>query len=376
MSDTLFITEILFGVLVIYLAFALRWVKKPMRWVVELNIPFFPTYSFIWRPGIHVMWIPIPPIMYVREEIPVTTHQPFKMQVGSNQGLGNPDPVEFSDDSAGVDIQVTLMVENEEAALLATYKVQDTSDLIARQSAPTVDELQLRPYQRASLNHVESQLRALFGKEKLDDAIRKLDREAIQNGVKDTVGEIIKAWGVTLINVAIVDFRLSDETLGIRQKVLNAEKEAEVTRLESEAERDATVRLAEGKKRAAELEGEGERARVGALKELGLAANHSAAYHLARANVDAFGQAKTTIIATSEGGNVSQLATMAGLAKGLFGGGNEPPPPTPTPPKEPTPPAPDTPPTSNAPAPEATAAADDLVPDQKGFRTRRRQNRT
>jgi regulator of protease activity HflC (stomatin/prohibitin superfamily) len=339
------------GVLVIYLSFVIRWVRKPLHYVVEYNVPGFETRAFTWGPGLHFLWIPIPPLMFVREAIPVDALQPFKLQMGTNQGLGSADPVEFKDDSAGVDIQIMLKVEDEEAAIAATYKVIDIADLIERQTSPTPDETQLKPYQRAALNHVESYLRSHLGQIKLDDAIGNVERERIQEEVRTEIGQRIKVWGVTLVSVAITDFHLREETIKIRQELITATKkvegEIEIAKgriTVATAHKEATIITAEGEAAASKLAGQGEADRLKTIREGSqLDPTQAAAYELARLNAQALREGNTTVVATSEGGSLSQLASMAGMVKGVFGGGNQTPPPAPAPSGSPDPSDPQTP---------------------------------
>ncbi len=332
--DWLQILGVIFGALIIYLTLAIRWVPKPFNWVIETNFPGG-MHSYVWEPGLHFLWIPIKPIMYVKNKVPVNTDQPFKVQMGSDQGLGDPDPVEFADDSAGVDFQVILRVPDGASAIKATYGIVDERDLLSRQSTTmsNPEALQLAPYQVASLNRVESFLRSHLGKTKIDEAMGDSERRTIQDNVRAEVTEKIAAWGVELVSISLTNFRLRPETLKIREQLLNSKKAAEAQAQAALGERQATITIAEGKKiaaitiaegerDAARLAGLGEQERIVAVHGAGLDPAHAAAYIIAREANQAIAKGNSTIIATSENGSMNLVATAAGIFKGMMGGGN------------------------------------------------------
>lgn len=373
------ILGVIFGGVVIYLSCIIRWVNKPFNWVVETNFPGG-MHSYVWEPGLHFLWVPIKPLMYVKNKIPVATDQPFKVQMGSDQGLGDPDPVEFADDSAGVDFQVILRVPDGPAAIKATYGIVDERDLLSRQSTTVSnpEALQLAPYQVASLNRVESFLRSHLGKTKIDEAMGDSERRTIQDNVRSEVTEKIAAWGVELISISLTNFRLRPETIKIREQLLNSKKAAEAQAQAALGEKQATITIAEGKKsaaitiaegdrEAAKLAGFGEQERILAVHGAGLDPAHAAAYIIAREANQAIAKGNATIIATSEGGNMNFAATVAGIAKGMgFGGGNQnaastPPVSTPAVTTAPTPA-----PTAPAATPAAPAPQTPLSPRRRG----------
>lgn len=352
------------GILILYGSVAIRYVDKPFNWVVETNFPGG-MHAYVWKPGLQFLWFPIKPFMFVRNKVPVGTDQPFKVQMGSDQGLGDPDPVEFADDSAGVDFQVILRVPDEEAAKKATYGIVDERDLLSRQSTTIANKesLELAPYQVASLNRVESYLRSHLGKVKLDDAMSDSERKTIQDNVRNEVSEKIADWGVELVSISITNFRLREATVNIREQLLNATKAAQAQAEAAIGEKNATITIAEGKKQAAitiaqgereaaKLAGLGEQERIVAVAGAGLDPVHAAAYVVARGANESIAKGNATIIATSEGGNMSFAATVAGIAKGMMGGSNSNTPST-TPPAAPTPPAAAGAPPTAAPAPQA-----------------------
>lgn len=364
---------IFLGVVIIYLSIAIRWVPKPQYWVIEYNFPGMGTRNSIWKPGLHILWIPIPPLMYVRGKEPYS-QQPFDVQMGSNEGLGDPDPVEFKDDSAGVNLQIILQIDDgrsdkdkqtwkeeryeeylEKNVLRATYALIPEADLIRFQSStlPDPPETKLKSYQRAALNRVQSYLRAYFGGIGIDDAVKNSEkRKEIETEVCLAIDEKVKQWGVRVVSVAITNFILREETLTARRRLLDAEKTSEVTMKVAEGQAAALVTIATAQKKAATLGGEGEMGRIKALKKVGFEAGHAAAYVVAQGSIQELGKANTTIIATSEGGNMSFPATVAGMFKGMFGGNQS----SPTPPAPPT----DSSPTPPRPTPSAPSVPPDL----------------
>lgn len=309
---------IFFGVVIIYLALAIRWVPKPYHWVIEINFPGAKTMAYEWEPGIHVLWFPVKPIMFVRSNIdtaqkPVTVH----LGMGEGKGVGRPDPIDFKDTKAGAMIQVIYQVID---PVKATYHVQE-NDLHLKstdesgQSVPIV----FKGYERATLNKLEAELRSLFGSYDFDkaneDKIKTLVEDAVMGN--EALHEIIAEWGVKVLVVDIIEFILDKDVSDLRQRRLAAKTQAEVLKTEAEGEKTATITIAEGKKQAALLAGEGERDRLKVVMAAGLDSQHAAAYVIAQGSIEQLGKANTTIIATSEGGNMSFPATVAGMFKGM-----------------------------------------------------------
>lgn len=344
---------VIFGVLVIYLALAIRWVPRPYNWVIEVNLPGG-MHSYVWEPGLHFLWIPIKPLMYVRNKVDMA-QKPVTLHMGMKDGIGRPDPVDFKDAKAGVMAQVIYQVIN---PIDATYNVQEGElDVISHDDSGKETVQHFFGYERATLNRAEAALRSFFGSLEFDAANEDGKKDEIEAGVLDAIKQSVKgSWGVEIFTIDIIDFILDDETAKIRQGRLAAKVTAEVARTTAEGEKqaailraqgqkEATVTVAEGERTAAQLAGQGEQERLRAVHGAGLDPASAAAYVIAREANQAIANGNATIIATSEGGNMNFAATVAGIAKGMLGGGNN----TPPTPGNPPPPAP-----APSPAPVAT----------------------
>lgn len=366
------VIEILLGIAILYLSLAIRWVPKPYNWVIEINFPFpgVPTTSYVWKPGLHILWFPVKPIMFVRSKINMA-QKPLTLHMGMSSGAGRPDPVDFQDTKAGVLAQIIYQVVD---PVKATYHVQEIDLVIESidETGQTVSVV-LKGYERATINKVEADLRSFFGHYEFDEANEDSTKTEIEEGILTRdVDIILTDWGVKVLVVDIIDFILDPDTAAIRQRRLLAKTTAEVQKTEAEGEKTATITIAEGKKQAALLAGQGELERLNAIKEVGLTPEHAAAYVLAQGSTEALGKTTTTVIATSEGGNLSQLASMAGMLKGVLGGRNESPSPTPSAPATP----PQSPASTQAPATSVAQASQEQEsekPSKPSFDQRRRQ---
>lgn len=338
-----------FGVLVIYLGLAIRYVDKPFHWVIEINFPGGMN-KYVWEPGLRFLWFPIKPFMFVKNKVDMA-QKPVTLHMGIKEGIGRPDPVDFKNAKAGVLVQVIYQVTDPVAA---TYNVQEGDlDIVSHDDAGREVLLHFRGYERATLNRVEAALRTFFGSLEFDAANEDTKKDEIEAGVLAAIKQSVHVdWGVEIKSVDIIDFVLDEETAKIRQgrlaakvtaevAVTTAEGEKQAAILRAQGQREATITVAEGDQRAAQLAGQGEKERLEAVAGAGLNSAHAAAYVIARGANDAIAKGNATIIATSEGGNMAFPATVAGLVKGMMGGGN-----SNTPPEasggtaSPTPPAP------------------------------------
>jgi len=338
-----------FGVLVIYLGLAIRYVDKPFHWVIEINFPGG-MHKYIWEPGLRFLWFPIKPFMFVKNRVDMA-QKPVTMHMGINEGIGRPDPVDFKDTKAGVLVQVIYQVTD---PILATYNVQEGDlDVVSHDDTGKEIFLHFRGYERATLNRAEAALRSFFGSLEFDEANEDAKKEEIEEGVLAAIKQAVSSdWGVEILSVDIIDFVLDEETAKIRQgrlaakvtaevAVTTAEGEKQAAILRAQGQKEATITVAEGDQRAAQLAGQGEQERLKAVAGAGLDSAHAAAYVIARGANEAIVKGNATIIATSEGGNMAFPATVAGLVKGMMGGGNSnTPPEAPDSAPSPTPPAP------------------------------------
>lgn len=361
------ILGVIFGLVIIYLFLAIRWVNKPFNWVVETNFPGG-MHPYPWEPGLRFLWLPIKPLMFVRNRVDMA-EKPVTIHMGMKEGLGRPDPVDFKDTKAGVLVQVIYVVRD---PIKATYNVQESDlSIVSHDDAGQEVLLHFRGYERATLNRIEAELRSFFGSFKFDDANKDSKRADIEAQVLNNIRQsVLDSWGVEILLVDIIDFVLDEKTAEIRQGRLAAKVKAEVLAVEAggekkatitraEGQRQATITIAHGEREAAQLAGQGEQERIKAVHGAGLDPVHAAAYVIARGANEAIAKGNATIIATSEGGNMNFAATVAGIAKSMgLGGGN-----TNTPPATPTPPTPIP---AGSPAPAAPAPQTPLAPRRRG----------
>ncbi|OGI16164.1 MAG: hypothetical protein A2878_03380 [Candidatus Moranbacteria bacterium RIFCSPHIGHO2_01_FULL_54_31] len=363
--------EVVIGILVLYLSLAIKWTHKPDNWVIEINLfPGIPTIAYPWEPGLHILWFPIKPIMFVRNRLnvaekPITIH----MGMGEGKGVGRPDPIDFADMQAGALIQVIYQVIN---PLLATYAVEETDlQLKSTNESGQSISIVLKGYERATLNKLEAEFRSLFGSYDFNVANTDKMKTIVEKKVmgNKTLHAMFAGWGVKIITVDIIEFILAEKESAIRLRRLAATTDAQVLIIGAESQKTAEITIAEGEKQAASLAGEGEFARIKAVAGAGLDPANAAAYVLAQGSTKALAKTSTTVIATSESGMLSQLASMAGMVKGVLDGGNQPPSPTP-----PASPASDTP--VQEPAAAVAQASSEKVSERpsKGPLTPRRRN--
>jgi regulator of protease activity HflC (stomatin/prohibitin superfamily) len=288
------------GIIVVYLSAIIRYVNAPNKWVIEFNFPGRPTTKKVWEPGLHFLWFPIKPFMFVRNKL-FCADKKILLTIGVDDGNpGNPSLVEFLDTSAAVRTQVILKVID---PIKATYEIDD--------------------YEGASLDKIEANFRKILSGIKLDDAMGNVDRrtEITSSAFRDANAAIAK-WGVALTNpgseITIIDFVLQQETLDDRAKVLKADKDYAAQIKKAEATRQETILLKEGESKGIQLirdaEGKGEADKVKMLADhLGLTTDAAIEYLLRLGMLKSI--EGSTIIATSEGG---YLNTPIGFAQTMF----------------------------------------------------------
>ncbi|HUD08521.1 MAG TPA: SPFH domain-containing protein [Candidatus Saccharimonadales bacterium] len=288
------------GIVVIYLSAVIRYVPPPFEWVIEENFPGSDTVKKIWKPGLHLLWFPIKPFMFVRNKL-YCADKKILITIGvADENPGDASLVEFKDTSAGVRTQAILKVLD---PIKATYMVDD--------------------YEKAALNKIEADFRRIMSTMKLDDAMSNICmRTQIAAETFKNVNKAIARWGVKLTNpgdeITIIDFVLQQSTLDDRAKILTAQKDHDAKIKNAEATRRETILIKEGEAKGiilvADAEGKGEADKVTILaKKLGLPNEQVIDYLLKLGMLKAIDG--STIIATSEGG---LLNTPIGLAQTMF----------------------------------------------------------
>lgn len=292
-----------FGLIATYLLAVLRYANPPFKWIIEKNLPWYkdkPPYGKsrveVWGPGLHFLWFPVKPFMYVRNKLNCAD-ETIIATLGVNDGRpGGISPIEFTDSSAGVMIQIVLKVID---PLLATYAVDD--------------------YRKAAIDRIEANFRRFLSTMTLDDAIKDLEsRGKLCRETFDDVNEALAGWGVAITNpekeITILDFILSDKIIAERDKILQADKDREATIKAADANRQKKILDAQGDSEAIRLvreaEGTGEAEKVHLLAEKLKMPPEDAINYLLK-----LGMLKTlegaTIIATSEGGRLNAPIDLA-----------------------------------------------------------------
>lgn len=271
-----------------YLGTTFRLVKRPNKWVVELNLKKV-TFQ-VWEPGIHFHWLP-QPFMRIANQL-FCADLPTEITIGKQDGKpGNPSKVEFTDTSAGVTVQLTTRVID---PIRATYEVED--------------------YLLSSINIVEAQLRQYFANMTLDEAMKAETRvEAVQEMMLH-LKEPLADWGVKVVNVSIIDFDLPEGVVEQRDKVLAAEKGKQATITEAEGKAQAAILIANA-------EGQAEWSKIKAIaRNLKLEPTQVIAYLLTGRMTDAL-QSSTIILSSGQGGinlpHIDMAAAMAAVQQAM-----------------------------------------------------------
>lgn len=303
----------LFAVLLAYIAVCFRFVKKPFHWVIEKNFPpGSPTIFKVWKEGIHFLWFPIAPFMYVREKVPMNDY-PIELKIGQAEGDGLPSKVELDDCAVEIVAQVVIRVID---PIKATYNVENL--------------------RRSVINKAESLIRQALGGEKFDNAVKENTKKEVIDKLSKESKEVFDNWGVKLVDASILDFVLEEKDADARREILAATKKKESNIITAEGQRQVTVLEAEGKKKAIILEAEGRKVadilegtgQAGKIKEIaniaGIDPVQVMAY-LVSGNYFASLE-KATIIATSGDGKlnfpVDIAAAIMGLMKAMGKGGS------------------------------------------------------
>jgi len=137
------ITFVILGIISAYLLATIRIVPHQREWIVER----FGKYWKTWEAGLH--FLPIPGIFKIRNRLYVGD-EVIKLNIGKETGEGGRSKLDFSDDSAAVDITFIIRVGNSKNA---TYEVDD--------------------YRNATIEKVEAEARAVLGRSSIDDAVQK-----------------------------------------------------------------------------------------------------------------------------------------------------------------------------------------------------------
>lgn len=293
------IISFLIGFGVVYLSLAFRHTPAPFEWVIEVNIPGQPTIKKRWEPGIHFLWIPIRPFMFVKSKMPMD-RQTVIARVGQEEGEGTSGKIELEDASAAIIMQIIFKIID---PIKATYEIDN--------------------YRSAVINKVEALTRQFFGGKKLDEALKHETKADVIEKVTRDAAVLMAGWGVELIDVAIIDFVLDEETDKKRREILNATKDADAEAIRADGSRRAKIENAKGDGEAIKIRaqaekfqqillGEGEGGRISIIaREAGVSPQEVMAFIRSPEYFEAL--KGTTIYSFSEGGGLNFPAGMAAI---------------------------------------------------------------
>ncbi len=207
---------VILGIISAYLLATIRIVPHQHEWIVER----FGKYWKTWETGLHFLIIPgiftIKNKLYVGDEV-------IKLNIGKETGEGGRSKLDFSDDSAAVDITFIIRVGNSKNA---TYEVDE--------------------FRNAIIEKVEAEARAVLGGSSIDDAVQKKYEALDPKKTTEKLQKDIKKWGVILKTVLLVDIDLGPESEKARRAVLLARKRKLVTVTDAEAAAIAQEKFGEG----------------------------------------------------------------------------------------------------------------------------------
>jgi len=290
--DSTQMTMISIGVITLYLSAIFRYIAAPNVGVVEFNFPKMETLVMRWSPGLHILWVPIKPLMYVKNIVNCAEDMEEVTMGVEDDNLGKADMVEFVDAESGVHIQLIFKVFD---PILVTYAIDD--------------------YKNAAANRIEARLRRGFAGMKLEKAMSDVEKDSdLAKEIFQEINESITKWGVRLVNpqgeISIINFILEQTLKDARNKILIAEKTKEGTIIESRGKAES-IRLVK------EAEGSGEAQKVVNFSKATRVGNKVAMdYHLRTKMAESMKD--STVIATSGDGNVN-LPTQ--FAASFFGVG-------------------------------------------------------
>lgn len=311
----------LLGLAIVYVSLVFRYVPPPFKWVIEINIPWQKTKKIEWDGGIHFLWFPVKPFMFVRNKI-ATNDENIILMLGFDEGDGGKGKIELSNGKVSVQAQLVIRVID---VISATYAIDD--------------------YRSATINFVESVIRECLGGKDVDDAIKEDAKKLVKTSVEEDTRIRLSGWGVKLILIDVIDFDLDAETDAKRREILFAQKDTQrakivadgviataegekqaaikkaegakqSTILDGEGRKQATILAAEAKKEADILDGTGQGSKIKEIaKTVGLEPVQVIAY-LVSGNYFASLE-KATIIATSEGGKLNSPVDIGAAIIGL-----------------------------------------------------------
>ena len=285
------------------------YVPPPWNYVAEINLPFCETMKLVYKPGLR--FLPrIPPIILVRNKV-FMADDAVTLTIGSNDGKpGGSGKVELSDTKAGIIAQIVIRATN---ALDATYNV-DISDV-------GQNPLGLARYKIAAINKGEGGLRMLLAGKSLEEAMKTIGSNPASGEADDVekilvkINKTMEHWGVEIPELTIIDFDLDEETTRQRDKIIAAQKQAEARVIEAGGLKQAAITVAEGGRRARQLEGLGQKEQIEGVIAIngGIDPELAMQFHLGEKITEAMKTATLIVTSGTDGGlNIPGAIATAG----------------------------------------------------------------
>ena len=264
---------IISGILLALLISGSYTVPQEERWVIEL----FRKYLMTWNPGWHLL---IPGLMTIRNKVPVYD-QSVELDLRT---------VDFIDDTAPVKVKVIVRITD---PVLVTYEVANWKELLK--------------------DRLVAEVRAAAGRLPLDEALQQAG--VVSQELENKLRSYLFLWGLELKpeGIVVLDIKPSSETVAFRRETQKARRQKQVAITLAEGESQARVIKATGESQAQVLLGRGELGRIEEIADgLRLTPEQVIAYLLTGKLYDAL--QSSTIIATSEGGNLNIPAVTAAMS--------------------------------------------------------------
>ncbi len=264
---------IISGILLALLISGSYTVPQEERWVIEL----FRKYLMTWNPGWHLL---IPGLMTIRNKVPVYD-QSVELDLRT---------VDFIDDTAPVKVKVIVRITD---PVLVTYEVANWKELLK--------------------DRLVAEVRAAAGRLTLDEALQQAG--VVSQELENKLRSYLFLWGLELKpeGIVVLDIKPSSETVAFRRETQKARRQKQVAITLAEGESQARVIKATGESQAQVLLGRGELGRIEEIADgLRLTPEQVIAYLLTGKLYDAL--QSSTIIATSEGGNLNIPAVTAAMS--------------------------------------------------------------
>lgn len=228
-----FITALFSAIVIIFSGW--KNVREGEVWLTQI----YGKHARVCRPGGFVM------IPFVEKG-----HAAVSLKVEKTAIFGGAEDVEFLDTSAGIEASFLWQLKDDAQSICTA--VYNVGDVVAAMTAI-----------------VENTLRSEVADKPVDE-VSKNKRDYGLNIVNDNDKLRVSEWGVELKGVILADIRLPENVVAERNKVLVAEKEAQVAETQIKKE-EFLKRVAEVKAQAdlvvKELKAKGEAAQVKALME-------------------------------------------------------------------------------------------------------------